>query len=381
MIFTFNNAKVTNPVRILFLCGSFFEKEAFHIHREGTSYELIDKRKVLKDYVSETFPDLNIYSIILEENFMFSNKNQYLNYNDIDLKSLKSIELLTSMYSSKVIILHESFSTAAEVGMFSTSSLSSEKVLILSPDNFSVEEEFISGFMNFAYQNKFYAKNNIKVLKYYPGVYKHHISDSRYKLHTFFVNNKIPNQLAVSLKKELIFEAYDRYKLFKTEHSVSADKKTVNIEIFIETHQLFAYLISLFNIKEIRDNFRTKLVISEMKRNTTTNRRKALINKNKDLLYNYLIDGFISTFRTNNIDIDKDAESYKIKHIHVNFLAEDINIKHSISYFIYIAIALGFINIREANSVLSISENFQKIYPLYSGLIEMTSEKINVWDV
>lgn len=138
MSYFFNKSvTINNPLRIFFLCGSNFNKNPIKVNLNGNEYEIEDKRKVLQNYLEKEFREKNFRSIILEDNFLFSNKSRrHLNYNHINLKSLKSIELLTGLYSDYVFIVHESYSTAAEIGMFSSTDLINNKLIILTPNVF-----------------------------------------------------------------------------------------------------------------------------------------------------------------------------------------------------------------------------------------------------
>lgn len=97
----------------------------------------------------------NLHAIILEENFQFaSTSKQYLSYDDIYLSGLAQIEQLASLYASKIIIIHETISTAAELGMFAIDPILAQKICLLVPDKVSIEEEKISGFIRLAFFRK-----------------------------------------------------------------------------------------------------------------------------------------------------------------------------------------------------------------------------------
>ena len=55
----------------------------------------------------------------LSKNFIFKkNRSRFLVYDDIYMKDLYQVEMLTNYLSDKNIIIHESISTGAETGLF-----------------------------------------------------------------------------------------------------------------------------------------------------------------------------------------------------------------------------------------------------------------------
>ncbi len=124
----------------MFLCGNKF-----------VGQEKNDKRSILKEYIEENATDC--YSIILEENFMFKNiTKSYLSYDDIFLKNLFQVEQLASIFADKIIIVHETLSTAAELGMFAHNADMMKKICLLVPDSMSIEENKTT-FIKLAYLN------------------------------------------------------------------------------------------------------------------------------------------------------------------------------------------------------------------------------------
>ena len=126
---------------VVFLCGNKF-----------VGQEKNDKRSILKKYIEENAADF--YSIILEENFMFKNATKsYLSYDNIFLKNLFQVEQLASIFADKIIIVHETLSTAAELGMFAHDADMMKKICLLVPDSMSIEENKTTAFIKLAYLN------------------------------------------------------------------------------------------------------------------------------------------------------------------------------------------------------------------------------------
>ncbi|WP_407567946.1 hypothetical protein OKW88_18045 [Bacillus subtilis] len=388
MKFFFNKSvKVNNPLWIFFLCGSSYKKDSIKIQLNGKEYDIQDKRKVLQTFLEKIYPEKNLRSIILEDNFMFGNNSRRkLNYNDINLKSLKSIELLTCLYSDYVFIVHESFSTAAEIGMFSSSDSINSKLIILTPDVFSVEEDYISGFMKLAYQNKFYPSHNIKTIYYNPGIYNFHISDQVRKLHTFFIDNEVKGTLAKKLSNELD-SLCEKNILFEKKQGVHKKQKNYyklleskKINIVLDSNDLFAYLISLFNLDEFRKKFIQTVDMSHLRKDTKSNRRKSLFNKGTEIIETYFRQAMYNTIKIDipNIE-DKYGSIEENSFINISISHQVVKFKESISYYLYILYALQYINITSDNRRFSITNNFSPIYKEYKGLIQEIKSTKKIW--
>jgi hypothetical protein len=130
-----------DPLNIVFLCGNKYTKT-----------DPREKRILLKAFLKENIAHCR--AIILEENFIFGRTNmQYLAYDDAFLDGLAQVEQLASLFASKIIIIHETISTAAELGMFAINPALSKKICVLVPDDISIEERKTSGFIKLAFMN------------------------------------------------------------------------------------------------------------------------------------------------------------------------------------------------------------------------------------
>lgn len=66
----------TDPFRVVFLCGSKFNR-----------YNDTDKRIIIENYILSHYSNISV--IILEENFIFKESNlTYLSYDEICMKNL-----------------------------------------------------------------------------------------------------------------------------------------------------------------------------------------------------------------------------------------------------------------------------------------------------
>lgn len=347
-----------------------------------------DKRKVIQNFLENSSEGKNFRSIILEENFMFSDKSRrHLNYNHINLKSLKSIELLTSLYSDFILILHESLSTAAEIGMFSTSEAINKKLLVISPDSFTVDEEFFSGFMRLAYQNPYFKTHNIKLLKYTPGVYRFWINNEISKLHTFFVDNTIGHTLSKELKTylsslssiEINFgKKTGLHTRPKNYYRLTNSKK---LEVIMDSNNLFGYLISLFNITKFRDEFISRINVQDIKRDSQANRRKKLFKVKTELVLQYFKKAIYYTIKTELPNMEKDFGDVDTLDNFIDFQTENsvASFTECVSYFLYILYALSYIDIKDNDTRFSISVNFKAIFDEYFPLIVKVNDSNKVW--
>ncbi|HFJ9445927.1 hypothetical protein JOY40_02665 [Bacillus tropicus] len=382
------SVSINNPLRIFFLCGSSYKKKATKVELNGSQYEIEDKRKVLQKFLEEAYKDKNFRSIILEDNFMFSNKaRRHLNYNHINLKSLKSIELLTSLYSDYVLIVHESFSTAAEIGMFSTSDFINSKLMILTPNEYSVEEDYISGFMKLAYQNKRYPSHNIKTIYYNPGIYNFHVSDQVRKLHTFFIDNEVKGNLAKSLSEYLDELSVENitfgkkqgiHNRFKNFYQIMDSNK---INVIFNSNDLIAYLIALFNIDAFRVKFISRVDMSHLKRDSEPNRRKSLFKEGTEIVEKYFKEAIYNTIRTDIPNIESEYGSIENIDSFIKFSInhEVVAFKECISYYLYILYALSYINITDKNTRFSITNNFSPVYEEYKDLVQEVKSTKKLW--
>ncbi|MFC0238803.1 hypothetical protein [Fictibacillus phosphorivorans] len=347
------NKTLDNPLRIFFLCGSYFNPG---------EQDKVDKRIILKKYIESI--NSNFKCLILEENFMFSSRNNKLNYNDIQLKSLKSIELITSLMSDKVIILHESISTAAEIGLFSSEKIINDKLTVLAPDIFSSEEDLISGFMKLAYANKFYSANNLNIIRYFPGQFFYEISSELIKPHFYFVNNVLGGNLQNKINNLIDFKC-NTIKIIKQNYlnannnrvsKYTVDNKNINVTLTLDN--LVTLLISLFTVDIIKSDLRSP--ITKLEGDNITKRRR-VFHKTIDILKK----NFIS-FMARSIESEVPLKSEEIN-VSTNY--SDINISQAIGYFVYVMYAIGMINIGSQNTKLTISNEFDSVLTEYSDLI------------
>ncbi|MCC9622284.1 hypothetical protein LPB41_11320 [Thalassospira sp. MA62] len=378
------NIVIKNPLRILFLCGSHFNEKEVIVKLNGSNFKVKDKRKILKEFIADVSATQHIKTIILEENFMFNEKGKRLRYNDIDLKSLKSIELLTSFLSDYVLILHESYSTAAEIGIFSSSSILNNKLIVFSPIDYSTDENYISGFMNLAYIGQYFPDHNIEVNFYHPALYDYNVSTNLKKAHSFFAHNQLPQSLSIRVEELMSGFESDRYKFFMKDHNpkikpeksyhyanyrfVDSKKKYC---IYFESKTLMAYILAVFNLDSVKEEFRKPRDIDQL--NDTSKEKIYLINQKRNYLLKVLKKAVFHTLKTEIPSLTATEE----RNIEFEILNNDghITFEKSVAYVLYIFIALGFIYFQEENSRFALSNEFINISREYEQMIVYSGTK------
>lgn len=255
--------KYDNSLTIIFLCGIKY----------GTR-DPNDKRKVLKKYLENNISECHV--IILEENFAFKTTTQkYLSYDDIFLTSLAHIEQLASLFANKVIIIHESISTAAELGMFAIDTSLSKKICLLTPDDISIDEKKISAFIKLAFMNSNSPETSIgKQITFFPDIHVNRISTEKSDYHTLFHNNEIGENLGkkilsfVKPKKKNYFIKFIKSSFGNTSNATNQIDYHINIKnrelaIYIHPETLKIQLLSLFFVDKYRKEFRLYKAIKD----------------------------------------------------------------------------------------------------------------------
>ncbi|WP_144475473.1 retron St85 family effector protein [Cytobacillus oceanisediminis] len=337
--------QITDPLRVFFLCGTKFSKD-----------QPDDKRNVLKSHLENK--NFNYKVIILEEHFIFgSTTKEYLSYDEIFMKNLKDIELLTGLFSDKIIILHESISTAAELGLFASNNSLLSKTCLLYPDTFSVEEDKVSSFIRLAFLNHRSPEENVKKITFYPKVKENIISNVKTEYHTFFPRNIIPKNLSSNIDS-FILEDYSetfqvsfkkqKFKPYKDENIISYSIQDTSVTLSPKVFRIL--LTSLFSSKKFRHEIRSSSSIVE----TVNVIQKAFLNTIKNTIAH--IEG---------IDLQKSKIEITIKD-------NNVKLRETIGYFLYTLQAIGMLQlpVREKNEKVTISSNFKELYESHAKIIE-----------
>lgn len=186
--YIFREIEIIDEYRYIFVCGTKYRRNSVE-----------DKRNVLRNFI-KTY-NSSYKPIILEDNFIFKKSNsRLLVYDDIYMKDLYQVEMLTNYLADKNIIIHESISTGAETGLFLSEKQMAKKTCLLVPDQVAVEEDKIGQFIKLAFLNE---TSDVEMITYYPRVEKNIISNEVTNWHTYFYKNKIGKSLGKNIIKFL----------------------------------------------------------------------------------------------------------------------------------------------------------------------------------
>ena len=322
----FNNDFTYNmPFHIVFLCGSEF-------HAKNTR----DKRIVLKLYIENNF--FNYYSVILENHFSFGvTTKRYLAYDDIYLSNLAQVEQLASLFADKIIIIHETISTAAEVGMFAADKDLTNKICLLVADAASVEENKTGNFIRLAFLNKSSEETNVKLITYYPDTEVFRFSENKSDYHTFFHEDQIGKYLGEKIKQFLTIDSEEHTLHLKkaiygldtlTSNNFTYALRNNKIIVNIPPKALQIQLLSLLYLNEIRKELRKEKHIRD--------HITYLYNQYRTTLHNTIKD-----FSETNVD------SYSLDIVLGNSLCDA---KQAIGYFMYMLQAIGLIRLEQQSN-------------------------------
>lgn len=314
----------SDPFNIIFLCGS-------HYSRKNKR----DKRKILKKYINQSIP--NGRSIILEENFQFVNTStRYLSYDTIFLTGLAQIEKLASLYANKIVIVHESISTAAELGMFAIDPELAQKIVLLVPDAISVDEDKISGFIQLAFRKDDAPETKVHVIRYYPDVEVHRFSQYKSEYYSYFHEDTIGTFLDKALRAFLTDGTTSRAISFSRSRSpdpqvgpdtvryhFSSKNKDKAIRVNIHVDTLKIHMFALLELEHIRKQLREEREIREHVNFLCTEYRSILQNTIE------MLTGI-------------DTGDFTVK---VSLKGTDCTLNQAVGYFLYMLQATGLIEL------------------------------------
>lgn len=324
------NSKYIDPLNIIFLCGSKYSVSNPN-----------EKRNVLKRHIESSIPGYR--ALILEEHFRFaSTTKSYLSYDDIFLYSLAQIEELASLFANNIVIIHETVSTAAELGMFAANPELTKKICLLSPDDVSIEEKKVSTFIEKAFLVSSSPETMIgKHIVYYPDVHVHRESCNKSEYWTSFHNNSIGQELSKSLLSFLHKEEHESEICFRSppygssnsssntiDYHVNKDDTVLSITLRAETLKIL--LLSLF----LHDNFLTNLCVEKPIKDHVTDIEQSF--------YRLMHD---SVSDLSNLDISNYEVEISIKN-------SNCSIRQAIGYYLYMLQGIGLIKMEQTNSKL-----------------------------
>lgn len=245
-----NKPGFAEPIRVLFLCGSRFNDSES------------DKRVILKRYLEE---DSKNRVILLEKYFGFalkgSNDKGLLSYYDANLFNLHNIESFAALVATNVIIIHETLSTAGEIGVFGSNKELRDRIITLVPEKFSVEEEKLSNFLKLAFWNSQEKLINNKVIRFYPAAKRTMVSETHSFYETSFVENTLPVTLGEKIREQMINDPHS---------SVCVVGEKINryhkgcLTVRLSYASIKNYLLALLSVSDVRNKIRACTKIYEI---------------------------------------------------------------------------------------------------------------------
>lgn len=316
----FNEVTIDSLRSIIFLCGTHYRER-----------DIKDKRNVLKKYLCDEYPALNV--LILEEHFVFGKKRGYLSYDNIFMKNLNDIEEMTAAFSDGIIIIHDSISTGAELAAFASNDFLEDKICVLEPDSTGIEERKISAFLELAY---FGDDSKIERITYYPEVYSFEISSKHIEKRTNFAKNMITpvlgskiNKFVSRCNKELSirFEKMICRKINRERGVISYAIDNSKLLVYVSGQVVLYQMMGLFTDGEVKKELREK--------------RK---------LYQY-VDYLHSLYRKVLCSTIQEKVVEDIKDIEVIEKETNKEVRDVIAYSLYMLQALGVISIHKEHEL------------------------------
>lgn len=304
---------------VSFLCGAKYKEK-----------DASDKRNVLKAHIESLDPINRV--IILEERFDFSPSNKSrLSYDDIFLKNLRDVETLTAFYSDYVFIIHESNSTAAELGLFSTDATIRKKLCLLVPNKDAVEEDKISNFIRLAF---FRDCTDIVQISFFPAVETWRLSVNKSDYRTYFVKDEVGSYISKGIidfldsrrqgNRTVKFRQARFGNFCKDHDSVSYYiNETGEVSVQIPPMVLRAQIIALFNISE----FKHELRISKS-------------------LYDHVscIENWYKDVLSNTLEM---KEGRVVNKLSIGVKGTDTKVRVALAYMVYLLQAMQFVELHQ----------------------------------
>lgn len=346
--YVFVEKELSNHLSISFLCGAKYNEKS-----------VADKRNVLKAHIEALDPANHV--IILEQNFDFASSNKsLLKYDDIFLRNLRDVETLTALYSDCVFIIHESHSTAAELGLFSTDSAIRQKLCLLVPDKYAVEEEKISNFIRLAF---FRNNSDIVQIPFYPAVETWRKSKYKSDYRTTFANNvigpfasrKIMGFIASKMQQKIRIRLqrgqYGNGTLdMNTISYVVKDERRVDIQV--PPLILRTQIMALFNIRSFQNELRNSKRLDQ---------------------HVTFIENWYNDMMKKTIEI---KEGGHIDSVNIAIKGSDIQPRVALAYVVYLLQAMRCITLRQSpdsknERIFEIGPRIAKVISQYTAFVSI----------
>lgn len=343
---------IPNDLKIIFLCGVVFRRR-----------DVQDKRLVLKKYLEQ---NESHYPVILEENFSIKS------YENIDIKNLHDIETLVACFSNAVIIIHESISTGAEIGMLASNKSTASKLLLLYPDEDSVEERKINTFIKEA----FYGANPIlsedkNLVVFHPALQKNFETNDRFIYHTYF-----PNDLSLDGRARKGIDAFlqtpstqpmSRIIFRKSQYRVSKNNRPDVVDYYMDSSEaticltmspmaMRGLLFSALSLEHVRTRIEQSTSMSDVMR----------------VLQQELDTVLLATFRA-RLGVTAEKTKVNLKGLELSTYQDKTtsDYRKTVGMFIYLLKAMGYLSV-EGNTKFKFTRDFVSLRTQFSDTTTIT---------
>ena len=346
--FNLTDKKVLNipsNIQIVFLCGVKFKRS------KG-----MDKRLALQEIIRMR---PNTSTVILEEHFTDLDM-----YSDIGLRNIHDVENLVGCFSNATIVIHESLSTAAEIGMLASNIRSADRTIVLYPDSGIQKNEKVTGFIDLAYYHTNPVLSKAGRIPFAPFLRETYETNYSQSLHTF-----LPDEFATSypyskiqdflndskIKSSTIFTFQQldyRHGISRLDDLIDYDYKNKRLTVFISPEALKATVISLLSVDQVRKEVRDCTKYIDLISVLYNHLQNALEETIKEYLPS---TPEVTTIELKNIELTKSQNAESIT-----------DTRKALGMFIYLLKAIGFLYI-EDDEKFKVTRGFASTRESYSN--------------
>lgn len=347
--------ELPSNLQIIFLCGVIFSDDP-------------EDKRIALEAILQSRPDTKV--VILEKHFA----KPYV-YGYIGLRNIHDVETLVSCFANATIVIHESLSTAAEIGMLASNKRTAQRTAVLYPDVGSVEEDKISGFIQLAYYGKSSVLSSEGRVVFVPDLRDKYNSNYKQTPYTF-----LPEKFRESYPYERIEDFLDRpltksitriefrrmhYKKspVDSEEVVDYQYKDARLTVHCSPEALRATVISILSIKEARDELESCQSYVEI----------------VSILDKWLKNTFTATL----LGILKESPSQtniELKGVKLTPFQNDektSEYRKALGMLIYVFEAVGFLSVKDvgdSKSKFKLRQDFTKIREAFANTITLSKK-------
>lgn len=223
---------ITRP--ILFLCGPYYEKA-----------NKSDRRVILQEMLYDTYKKKYLPLVI--DDFLTEEKIQD------DSISIQIMEEICAAVSYKTYIFLDTISAATELGIFANSAYFNQIEVFIPKASDIYNRKNVGYFVHDVVLKKH--SDRVKCLEYRPGLERKALATDYVVEHYKFVNDRLPLNIAESIKKDPIFGQEDSHPIHlidddsmpRTPYQICFQKKGSSLTVSISLRLLFYVAVSVIS--------------------------------------------------------------------------------------------------------------------------------------